>query len=151
MPDRALLSDLTASAGLEVRDGRVGRPGQRAVLPEPVEVALQAIETRLEEEPFTAPEQGELRRGGLGPREVAAAVRAGRLVRLDGDVVLLPSAPARAMRVLAALPQPFTTSAARVALESTRRTVIPLLEHLDSRGWTRRLDGTHREVRRTGA
>ncbi|MBR7503197.1 SelB C-terminal domain-containing protein, partial [Mycobacterium tuberculosis] len=47
---------------------------------------------------------------------------------------------------LAGLDQPFTTSQARRALGTTRRVVIPLLEHLDSRGWTRRLDGSHREV-----
>ncbi|WP_203230302.1 SelB C-terminal domain-containing protein, partial [Segeticoccus rhizosphaerae] len=63
----------------------------------------------------------------------------------DG-VVLLPSGPARAMRVLAALPQPFTTSAARQAMSTTRRVVIPLLEHLDARGWTRRIDAGHRMV-----
>ena len=62
--------------------------------------------------------------------------------------MLLPNAPALAMRELAALPQPFTTSDARQALDSTRRIVIPLLEHLDRRGWTRRLDGSHREVAR---
>ncbi len=78
-------------------------------------------------------------------------MRAGRLLRLADDVLLLPTTAARAMRVLAALPQPFTTSEARVALQSTRRTVIPLLEHLDGRGWTRRLDGSHREVRRPGS
>ena len=75
-------------------------------------------------------------------------MRAGRLLRLPDDVVLLPTAPALAMRVLAGLPQPFTTSDARQALGTTRRVVIPLLEHLDDRGWTRRTDGSHREVRR---
>ena len=148
VPDRSLLADLTAYAGLEVHDGRVGAPGHREALPEKVEAALRALAARLADHPFVAPEQRELQAYGLGPREVAAAVRAGRLLRLEDDVVLLPSGAARAMRVLAALPQPFTASEARVALGSTRRTVIPLLEHLDGRGWTRRLDGSHREVRR---
>ncbi len=148
VPDRSLLADLTAYAGLEVRDGRVGAPGHRKALPEAVDAALRTLEERLADQPFAAPEQRELQAHGLGPREVAAAVRAGRLIRLDDDVVVLPTTPARAMRVLAGLPQPFTTSEARVALGSTRRTVIPLLEHLDGRGWTRRLDGSHREVRR---
>ncbi|MFM6849362.1 MAG: selenocysteine-specific translation elongation factor [Terrabacter sp.] len=148
VPDRSLLADLTAYAGLEVRDGRVGTPGHREALPQAVDAALRSLEARLADEPFAAPEQRELQAYGLGPREVAAAVRAGRLLRLDDDLVLLPTTPARAMRVLAGLPQPFTTSEARVALESTRRTVIPLLEHLDGRGWTRRVDGSHREVRR---
>lgn len=66
------------------------------------------------------------------------------------DVVLLPDGPARAMRVLAGLPQPFTLSAARQALGTTRRVAVPLLEHLDGRGWTRRVDGNLREVRRGG-
>jgi selenocysteine-specific elongation factor len=150
-PDRALVTDLAATAGLEVHDGRVGLPGRAAELGARAEEGLRRIEARLADEPFAAPEQKELDASAMGPRELAAAVRAGRLVRLPGvpdDVYLLPIAPARAMRVLAELPQPFTTSEARVALASTRRTVIPLLEHLDARGWTRRVDGTHREVRR---
>lgn len=148
VPDRALVTDLAATAGLEVRDGRVGLPGRAAVLSTAAEAGLSRIEERLRQRPFTAPEQHELDAAGLGPRELAAAEGAGRILRLPGDVVLLPNAPALAMRELAALPQPFTTSDARQALDSTRRIVIPLLEHLDRRGWTRRLDGSHREVAR---
>ncbi|MEO7447742.1 MAG: selenocysteine-specific translation elongation factor [Humibacillus sp.] len=148
LPDRSLLLDLAGSAGLVSRDGRVSLPGGGATLAADLEAALRGIEERLGQEPFASPEQRELDAAGLGPREIAAAVRAGRLLRLPPDVLLLPTAPARAMRLLAGLPQPFTTSEARVALDSTRRTVIPLLEHLDARGWTRRLDGSLREVRR---
>lgn len=82
----------------------------------------------------------------LGTRELAAAERVGRLLRLGDGVVLLPTAPALAMRELARLAQPFTTSAARQALGTSRRVAIPLLEHLDSRGWTHRVDAGHREV-----
>jgi selenocysteine-specific elongation factor len=67
---------------------------------------------------------------------------------LGDGVVLLPNTPALAMRALATLEQPFTTSQARQALSTTRRVVIPLLEHLDARGWTRRLDAGHREIAR---
>ncbi|WP_174524041.1 SelB domain-containing protein, partial [Piscicoccus intestinalis] len=63
-------------------------------------------------------------------------------------IYVQPIAPARAMRALAALPQPFTTSQARQALDTTRRVAIPLLEHLDARGWTRRIDAGHREIAR---
>ena len=146
IPDRTLLGELAGEAGLEVIGGRLGLPGVRASLPGAAEAGLVQVEQRLGERPFVAPEQGELDAARLGPRQLAAAEQLGRLVRIAPDIVLLPSAPARAMRVLAALPQPFTTSEARQALESTRRTVIPLLEHLDRRGWTRRLDGSHREV-----
>ena len=148
VPDRALVTHLAEAAGLDVRDGRVGLPGRAAALDSRAEAALQSIEGRLREHPFTAPEQHELDAAGLGARELAAAEGTGRILRLPGDVVLLPAAPALAMRELARLSQPFTTSDARQALGSTRRTVIPLLEHLDGRGWTRRLDGSHREVNR---
>ena len=143
--DVALVALAADAAGLEVRDGRVWLPGVGGDLG-PAEPALSAIERRLAAEPFAAPERGELDAGGLGPRELAAAERLGRVVRLPDEVVLLPDAPARAMRVLAALPQPFTLSEARQALGTTRRVAVPLLEHLDSRGWTRRVDGSHREV-----
>ncbi len=112
----------------------------------PAEAAVAAVESRLAGAPFAAPEGDELTDLGLGPRELAAAERAGRLLRLETTVVLLPTAPAQAMRELARLDQPFTTSRARQALDTTRRVVIPLLEHLDARGWTRRVDGSHREV-----
>ncbi len=78
---------------------------------------------------------------------MAAAEKAGRLRRITADIVLLPDAVDEAVRRLAALPQPFTASAARQALDSTRRVVIPLLEHLDQLGRTERVDGTTRRVR----
>jgi selenocysteine-specific elongation factor len=145
IPDRALLGAVVERAGLTLDEGRVWPAGGRGDLG-PAEQAVRALEERLAATPFAAPEQPELESVGLGTREVAAAVRAGRLLRLADGVVLRPDAPARAMRVLASLPQPFTLSQARTALESTRRVVVPLLEHLDGRGWTRRVDELHRTV-----
>ena len=147
LPDARLLAPLVAAAGLETAGGRVRPPGTGADLGA-AEPAVAGLEARLRAEPFAAPEVPELQALRLGARELAAAERAGRLLRLADDVVLLPDAPARAMRVLAALPQPFTLSAARQALATTRRVAVPLLEHTDGRGWTRRLDGNLREVRR---
>jgi len=148
VPDVRLLGPLVQAAGLEQVAGRVRRPGAVPTLGA-AEKGVAEVERRLAADPFAAPEQGELDALRLGPREVAAAAGAGRLLRLrnqDLDVVLLPSSPAQAMRVLAGLPQPFTLSAARQALGTTRRVAVPLLEHLDSRGWTRRVDGGLREV-----
>jgi selenocysteine-specific elongation factor len=145
LPDPRLVAPLVAAAGLETAGGRVRRPGAVPSLGR-AEQALQSVEQQLAADPFAAPEQPALAALGLGPRELAAAAAAGRLVRLAEDVVLLADGPARAMRVLAGLPQPFTTSQARQALATTRRVAIPLLEHLDRRGWTRRVDGSLREV-----
>ncbi|MDO5626809.1 MAG: selenocysteine-specific translation elongation factor [Mobilicoccus sp.] len=145
LPDGALVAPLAASVSLVCERGRVHEPGVQASLG-PAEQGLARIEERLAETPFAAPERPDLDAAGLGKREIAAAISAGRLIRLDDDVLLRPQAPAQAMRILAALPQPFTTSEARRALDTTRRVAIPLLEHLDARGWTRRIDAGHREV-----
>jgi selenocysteine-specific elongation factor len=146
IPDLRLLGPVTEAAGLEQVSGRVRRPGSTPTLGG----SITELTERLAEDAFAAPEQPELDALGLGRREIAAAVAAGRLLRLDSPdtaaVVLLPDAPAKAMRLLSALPQPFTASAARRAMGTTRRVAIPLLEHLDERGWTRRLDGSLREV-----
>ena len=142
LPDRRLLAPLVQAAGLVQLRGRVQQPGAAPVLGPWVE----AVTTRLSAEPFAAPEQTELDDLGATRAEQAAAATAQRVMVLPGGVVLLPDAPARAMRLLAALPQPFTASDARQALGTTRRVAIPLLEHLDGRGWTRRVDGNRREV-----
>jgi selenocysteine-specific elongation factor len=149
LPDLKLLAPLTAAAALEQRSGRLRRPGAVPSLGV-VEPAVQELETQLAADPFAAPEAPDLQRLGLGPRELAAAETAGRLLRISPDVVLLPSAPALAMRVLAGLGRPFTVSDARQALGTTRRVAVPLLEHLDRRGWTVRLDGALRRVASPG-
>jgi selenocysteine-specific elongation factor len=64
---------------------------------------------------------------------------------------LLPGADARAAAVLAKLPQPFTVSQARTALHTSRRVAVPLLEHLDRRGLTERVDEFHRRCRVGGS
>ncbi|WP_018602270.1 selenocysteine-specific translation elongation factor [Mycobacterium sp. 155] len=145
LPDPALLDEVSRAAGLEQAAGLIRRPGRPDDLG-PAEAAITELTERLRDNPFHAPEADELTALHLGVRELAAAERAGRLLRLRDGVVLLPTAPALAMRELAQLEQPFTTSEARQALGTTRRVAIPLLEHLDSRGWTRRLDAGHREV-----
>lgn len=140
-----LVAAIASRAGLETVKGMVRPPGHTADLG-PAEAGVAEVERRLTANPFAAPEADDLRELRLGVRELAVAERAGRLLRLGDGVVVSPRTPAQAMRLLAGLDQPFTTSAARKALGTTRRIVIPLLEYLDGRGWTRRIDNTSREV-----
>ncbi|RBP67202.1 selenocysteine-specific elongation factor [Brevibacterium sanguinis] len=144
-PAAELVTAILAEAGLESVRGMVRPPGHTADLG-PAEAGVAEVERRLGADLFAAPEADDLRALGLGARELAVAESAGRLLRLGDGVVVSPRTPAQAMRILAGLDQPFTTSEARKALGTTRRVVIPLLEHLDSRGWTRRIDNTKREV-----
>ncbi|MFI5489554.1 selenocysteine-specific translation elongation factor [Micromonospora echinaurantiaca] len=144
LPDRALVEALVRPP-LRLRAGRVTASAADA-LPEPVARAVARIRAEYADRPFRAPEAADLADLGLGPREIGAAVRAGALLRLAENVVLLPGAADAAVRVLAGLPQPFTLSAARRALDTTRRVAVPLLELLDRRGATRRLPDDARIV-----
>ena len=109
--------------------------------------AVQAVLADLADAPFHAPDAERMRELGIDARSAAAADRAGLLRRLPGNILLAPDAPERAARILAGLPQPFTTSDARQALGTTRRVAIPLLEWLDRAGVTRRLPDDRRLMR----
>ena len=140
LSEPALLGLAVAAAKLESVDGVLRVPGKTVDLG-PAERAVAELEQRLRAEPFAAPEAEDLKELGLGPKELAAAERAGRLLRLAKGVVLLPSAPREALSVVTQLEQPFTLSAARQALGTTRRVAVPLLEHLDATGATRLVEG----------
>ncbi len=130
LPDRALVEALAQGIQVRLEDGYLRPAGPPA---------------------FLAPDAGRLRELGLDPRAIAAAARAGLLLRVTEQVVLAPDAQAEAARILAGLPQPFTTAEARQALGTTRRVAIPLLEYLDRAGITQRLPDDRRRLRLTHA
>ncbi|MEV6303009.1 selenocysteine-specific translation elongation factor [Actinoplanes sp. NPDC051861] len=140
LPDRALVEALVRPP-LIVRAGRIstGVPG---VPPE----LTEAVRTALGDQYFVAPEVDRLAELGLGARQIGAAVRAGLVTQIAPNVLLPPDAPDRAVSILAELPQPFTLSEARRALDTTRRVAVPLLELLDRRGVTQRLPDDRRTL-----
>ncbi|MBW9211357.1 SelB C-terminal domain-containing protein [Mumia sp. zg.B21] len=131
---------------LRVDNGRVVSGTAPGTLPPEVETAVGAIERDLAEAPFAAPTADRLMELGLDDRRAAAAAKAGRLLRLAPGVVLLPGAVELAVRRLADLRQPFTTSEARQRLATSRRVALPLLDHLDRARLTRRLADDRREL-----
>lgn len=143
LPDRRLVEALIRSP-LRTENGRIVSGQQAPSLPPGVASAVARIRAELVNQPFRAPEAARLAEAGLDRRAIGAAIRAGALLKIADDVVLLPGADADAAKVLAGLPQPFTASEAREALGTTRRTLIPLLEHLDRCGYTERVDGMRR-------
>jgi selenocysteine-specific elongation factor len=143
-----LLDELVRGAGLVSDASGVRRPETGPTLPGPVRQSLEAVRARLAGQPFAAPESRELAAAGLSERHLATAVSRGELLRLAGGVYLLPDAPERAVAVLGRLPQPFTLSAARQALGTTRRVAVPLLELLDRLGLTE-ADHDHQRTVRT--
>ncbi|MER6945304.1 SelB C-terminal domain-containing protein [Nonomuraea sp. NPDC000554] len=141
LPDRQLVAALVRPP-LTLAGGRI--MSRTSGLPAPVARAVERLRAELSARPFQAPEAGRLAELGLGSRELAAAVRAGSLLRVTEGIVLLPGADARAAELLRRLPQPFTVSQARNALHTSRRVAVPLLEHLDRSGHTERVDEVHR-------
>jgi selenocysteine-specific elongation factor len=128
-------------------DGRVRKRGSAPELRADIGMAISRVVDALIQAPFSAPEQQHLVALGLGRRELGAAAAARTILLLPGDIALLPNAPGIAADRLKELPQPFTLSAARQALGTTRRVAVPLLEHLDRIGVTQRVDGDLRRVR----
>lgn len=139
LPSPKLVALAAAAAKLTVKGGVVGT-GRGIELG----AGVAKLEAHLREHPFAAPEAADLAEWGVGAKELAAAERAGRIVRIADGVVLLADAPARAAELLRGIPEPFSASEARRAWGTTRRVAIPLLEMLDARGVTRRVDGTAR-------
>ena len=150
LPDRRLVLALVEAApSVELAGGFLATAASQAApgLPPALTAAVASLLAELAARPFDAPEASRLAELGLDKRDLAAAARHGALLRLSDQVVLAPDAAEQAARILAGLEQPFTTSQARVALGSTRRTVIPLLEHLDRLRITQRLPDDRRRTR----
>ncbi|WP_069170040.1 selenocysteine-specific translation elongation factor [Streptomyces griseus] len=151
LPDRALVDGLAGSPGareLRSAQGRLYLPDRREPgLPPAALAAVEAVRQELGQAPFRAPDAHRLSGLGLTRRVLAAAVEAGLLLRVGDGIVLLPGADARAADVLRDMPQPFTLSEARQALDTTRRVAVPLLEFLDTRGVTERVDERRRRCR----
>jgi selenocysteine-specific elongation factor len=143
LPDPGILDALVV-APLRSEAGRI-RSG--ADLPPTLARALDGLRDRLSADPFAAPTAEELQALRLDAAAVAVLHRDGHVLRLAPGIVLLPDAPDRAVALLATLPQPFTASAARQALGTSRRVALPLLAHLDATGRTVRLPDDTRTVR----
>ena len=147
LPDTRLIEPvlrLAERTDLVVRDGRVSAVARKGT-PAALQAALRSLRADLDAAPFAAPDADRLAELGLGPRQLAALVRTGELLRVADGVVLLPGADDKALAVLAGLGPEFTLSEARQALGTSRRVAVPLLELLARTGRTARTpSGGHR-------
>jgi selenocysteine-specific elongation factor len=130
-----------AQAGPSATAAAAGR------LPPAIAAAVQTVLDDLARDPFAAPDAERLRALGLDAKSLAAAARAGLLLRVADLIALAPDAADQAAATLAELDQPFSTSQARQALGTSRRVAIPLLEYLDRARITERLPGDLRRLR----
>jgi len=121
--ERAVLDDL----GIAVEGGRAGAQGPS-----------HAYVAALDAAPFTPPTPEE---AGVDRAEVRELVRRGLVVERDG-VFFSPAAVEAAAGTVAGLlvdhPQGVTVAQVRDALGTSRKYLLPLLNHLDAGGVTRR-------------
>jgi selenocysteine-specific elongation factor len=148
VPDPRLVTALVDRSGgtLVSRGGRITRPGTAPRFTAAARHALDEVRARLARDPLDAPSVPELTAAGLTREVLAAAAAAGMVLRLPAEVLLRQDAVTVVTARLAELDQPFTLSAARQALGTTRRVAVPLLEHLDALGVTVRMDGGLRRL-----
>jgi selenocysteine-specific elongation factor len=139
---------LRISASSEAEAGTAAPAANPAgQLPPRIAAGVRAVLDGLAGDPYAAPDAERLGELGLDARALAAAARAGLLLRVADLIVLAPGADEAATQILAELDQPFTTSQARQALRTSRRVAIPLLEYLDRTRITERLPGDLRRLR----
>jgi selenocysteine-specific elongation factor len=126
---RAVLQTLT---GVAIKDGRA-YPDAAAAAVGPAALEILAA---LESSPWSPPDMGLEARGSLRDLErEGLAVQAGSIWFAASA---LEAAATRVAHLLAASPDGVTVGVVRDDLATTRKHVVPLLEHLDATGVTRR-------------
>jgi selenocysteine-specific elongation factor len=108
---------------------------------------LADLLAELETAGFHPPSPGQLRAAKLADarrleRLLKIAVAHGALVRIDGDIYLAAPVEERlrdTVRRMVESGEEVTVAAVREKLESSRKYVVPFLEHLDRAGFTRRV------------
>jgi selenocysteine-specific elongation factor len=143
LPDAQLATSLVAPPLRLARGRIVADTGPSTALQE----ALDALRSELSSGPFEAPSVDRLAELGIDRTTLARLGRSGDLLVVGDGIALRPGADDEAVRLLAGLPQPFTTSEARQALATSRRIALPLLAHLDRTGRTVRLPDDRRRLR----
>lgn len=136
-----------------IRDGALIRAGNAVHLPTHMPSAgdprIAAVVARVAAAEPTPPDVRELAASGVARDAFDAAVTSGQLVRVGSDLVFTLAFLTRAEAAIATLPS-ITVSAFREAMGTTRKYAVPLLEHFDRKGITRR-EGDVRVLRATPA
>jgi selenocysteine-specific elongation factor len=127
----------------------VARAGHRPALPAHLQAAGDTLRARLKAKPFDPPSRKELACDAVSLRALRFLVESGEAVELSADVVIAAIDLKRATELTQAFIRargPATVSDLRQMLGSSRRVVVPLLEHLDRAGVTLR-QGDKRSLR----
>ena len=138
----AVLQGFLEEGRLEVRDGAVAAPGHRVAIEAADGPAARLLEI-LGRQPFAPPSLPEaMQTSGAGPEVVRALAQRGALVRVSDDIAFTQDAYAKAVAMvkdLIATAGSVTVAQLRDRMDTSRRPVLALLEHLDAERVTRRV------------
>jgi selenocysteine-specific elongation factor len=135
----ALLDELIDRGEL-AREGATVRLATHRVELDPYAEEIERLIAAVTAGEPAPPSATELIASGFRRDVIDAAVRAGLLVRIAPEILLTPSFVERGAEVVRASgPEGITVSAFREALGTSRKYAVPLLEHMDERGLTRRV------------
>lgn len=112
----------------------IQRASHRAQLPEPLRAAGETLRRSLAAQPLEPPSRKELAPDAASQRALKFLIESGEVVEITGELVMSTAAVAQAtaqVKAFVARHGPATVSELRQALGSSRRVVVPLLEHLD--------------------
>ena len=118
-------------------------------MPEPLRAAGGAIRAALAAKPYDPPSRQVLAPDPVSARALRFLIDSGDAVEVGAEVVLGADSFVRATELIRRYIQehgPATLGDLRSALGSTRRVMLPLLDHLDRRGVTLR-QGDRRTLR----
>jgi len=144
LPDDALFEPFLAALaerGVAQHRTVLARRDFSPSLPESIRAAAETLEARLRDDPLNPPGRSDLAPDPPSQRALSFLVRSGRAVHLSDKIVLHSETYQSAGEsVLSHLRHagPATASDLRQVLGTTRRILMPLLEHMDSEGLTRR-------------
>ena len=134
----AALDDAVATGAVERTATTVRLAGHRVSLDADDPAVRRLLDAIGGDHEATPPTIAELAGAGVGRDVVEAAVADGLAVRVSKDLVFTPAFVARAEAIARAATSGITVSAFREALGTSRKFAVPLLEHFDRTGVTRR-------------
>jgi len=137
----ALIEDMCSNDFVR-KESMIARRSHRPALPATLQPAAAKIREALSKKPFDPPARREIESDRNALRVLRFLIEGGEVIEIASDVVLSRENFERMKNAIANFISkngPATVSELRLALESSRRIMVPFLEKLDRQGVTRRL------------
>ena len=136
-----LLITTLVTKGYHASGQGVAHPNHRLTLPDEIEKIAQSIVTQLDQTGLNPPNKSDLITTPAQDQAMKFLIRSGRVIELDPKIVITSAALDTAIQKVKTFISSHgqaTASELRQHLDSTRKIVMPLLEHLDALGVTLR-------------